>query len=36
MAISFGIGIYGLITLAIVVLLILRAPLWQEKGCNLN
>jgi membrane protease YdiL (CAAX protease family) len=31
-AFSFGIGIYGLVTLAIVGLLILRDPLWRGKG----
>jgi uncharacterized protein len=36
MAFSFGIGIYGLVTLAIVVLLIVRDPLWRQKGSNLS
>jgi hypothetical protein len=34
-AFSFGIGIYGLVTLAIVALLILRDPVWRGKGSNL-
>jgi len=29
---SFGVGIYGIATLALVALLILRDPLWQSKG----
>jgi membrane protease YdiL (CAAX protease family) len=29
---SFGVGLYGLITLAIVVLLILRDPIWKRNG----
>ena len=29
---SFGAGIYGLITLAVIVLLLLRDPVWQEPG----
>ncbi len=31
-AFSFGIGVYGLITLAIVALLILRDPIWRGSG----
>ena len=34
-AFSFGIGIYGIVTLAIVVLLILRDPIWRGKGNSL-
>ena len=34
-AFSFGLGIYGLVTLAIVALLILRDPIWRGKGGNL-
>jgi membrane protease YdiL (CAAX protease family) len=34
-AFSFGIGIYGVITLAIVTLLVLRDPIWRGKGGNL-
>ena len=34
-AFSFGIGIYGLATLAIVALLVLRDPIWRGKGSNL-
>ncbi|MBV9357152.1 MAG: CPBP family intramembrane metalloprotease, partial [Chloroflexi bacterium] len=30
-AFSFGIGVYGLVTLALVAALILRDPLWQDK-----
>ena len=33
-AFSFGIGIYGIATLAIVSLLVLRAPVWRGKGSN--
>jgi membrane protease YdiL (CAAX protease family) len=33
---SFGIGIYGLATLAIAALLILRDPIWRGKGSNLD
>lgn len=32
---SFGLGIYGLATMAIVVLLILRDPIWRGKGSTL-
>jgi membrane protease YdiL (CAAX protease family) len=35
-AFSFGIGIYGIATLAIVALLILRDPIWRGKGSNLT
>jgi membrane protease YdiL (CAAX protease family) len=35
-AFSFGIGIYGLATLAIVALLILRDPVWRGKGSSLT
>ncbi len=31
-AFAFGIGIYGIVTLAMVVLLILRDPIWRDKG----
>ena len=34
-AFSFGIGIYGLVTLAVVALLVLRDPIWRGKGSNL-
>lgn len=35
-AFSFGIGIYGIATLAIVALLILRDPVWRGNGSNLD
>jgi membrane protease YdiL (CAAX protease family) len=35
-AFSFGIGIYGIATLAIVALLVLRDPVWRGKGSNLT
>ena len=35
-AFSFGIGIYGIATLAIIALLILRDPIWRGKGSNLT
>jgi membrane protease YdiL (CAAX protease family) len=35
-AFSFDIGIYGIATLVIVALLILRDPIWREKGSNLT
>jgi membrane protease YdiL (CAAX protease family) len=35
-AFSFGIGIYGIATLAIVALLILRDPIWRGQGSNLT
>jgi membrane protease YdiL (CAAX protease family) len=34
-AFSFGIGIFGIATLAIVALLILRDPIWRGKGSSL-
>ena len=34
-AFSFGVGIYGIATLAIVALLILRDPIWRDKGSSL-
>ena len=34
-AFSFDIGIYGIVTLAIVALLILRDPIWRGTGSNL-
>ena len=34
-AFSFGVGIYGVATLAIIALLILRDPVWRGKGINL-
>ena len=34
-AFSFGIGIYGIATLAVVALLILRDPIWRGKGSSL-
>jgi membrane protease YdiL (CAAX protease family) len=33
-AFSFGIGIYGILMLAIVALLILRDPIWRQKSSN--
>jgi membrane protease YdiL (CAAX protease family) len=35
-AFSFDIGIYGIATLAIVVILILRDPIWRGKGSSLT
>lgn len=35
-AFSFGIGIYGIATLAIVTILILRDPIWRGRGSNLR
>jgi membrane protease YdiL (CAAX protease family) len=35
-AFSFGIGIYGIATLAIVALLVLRDPIWRGKGSSLG
>jgi uncharacterized protein len=35
-AFSFGIGIYGIATLAVVVLLILRDPIWRGRGSSLD
>ena len=35
-AFSFGIGIYGIATLAIVALFVLRDPVWRGKGSNLT
>jgi membrane protease YdiL (CAAX protease family) len=35
-AFSFGIGVYSLVTLAIVAFLILRDPVWRGKGSNLT
>ena len=35
-AFSFGIGIYGIATLAVVALLVLRDPVWRSKGSNLS
>jgi membrane protease YdiL (CAAX protease family) len=35
-AFSFGIGVYGIATLAILVLLVLRDPIWRGKGSNLG
>ncbi len=34
-AFSFGIGIYGIVTLAIVALVILRDPIWRGRGSSL-
>jgi uncharacterized protein len=34
-AFSFGIGIYGIATLAVVALLLLRDPVWKDRGSNL-
>jgi membrane protease YdiL (CAAX protease family) len=35
-AFSFDIGVYGIATLAIVALLVLRDPVWRGKGSNLT
>jgi membrane protease YdiL (CAAX protease family) len=35
-AFSFDIGIYGIATLAVVALLVLRDPVWRGKGSNLT
>ncbi len=35
-AFSFDIGIYGIATLAVVALLVLRDPVWQGRGSNLT
>jgi hypothetical protein len=35
-AFSFGIGIYGIATLAIVAVLVLRDPVWRGTGSNLT
>jgi membrane protease YdiL (CAAX protease family) len=35
-AFSFGIGLYGIVMLALLALLIFRDPLWREKGSNLE
>jgi membrane protease YdiL (CAAX protease family) len=34
-AFSFGVGIYGIATLALITFLILRAPVWQGRGKSL-
>ena len=34
-AFSFGIGIFGIATMAIIALLVLRDPIWRVKGSNL-
>jgi len=34
-AFSFGVGIYGIATLALITLLILRAPVWRGRGSSL-
>jgi membrane protease YdiL (CAAX protease family) len=34
-AFSFGIGIYGIATLAIVAFFILRDPIWRDRGSNM-
>jgi membrane protease YdiL (CAAX protease family) len=34
-AFSFGIGIYGIVILAFIALLILRDPIWRDRGSNL-
>ena len=34
-AFSFGVGIYGIATLALITFLILRAPIWRGKGSSL-
>jgi membrane protease YdiL (CAAX protease family) len=34
-AFSFGIGIYGIVTLAIITLLVLRDPIWKGRGSGL-
>jgi CAAX protease family protein len=35
-AFSFGIGIYGIVMLALIALLMFRDPVWREKGSNLE
>jgi len=35
-AFSFGVGIYGIATLALITLLILRAPVWRSRGSSLS
>jgi membrane protease YdiL (CAAX protease family) len=35
-AFSFGIGIYGIATLAIIAFIVLRDPIWRDKGSNLQ
>ena len=35
-AFSFGVGIYGIATLAVIAFFILRDPIWREKGDNLS
>ena len=32
---SFGVGIYGIATLALITLLVLRAPVWRGRGSSL-
>jgi uncharacterized protein len=32
---SFGVGIYGIATLALITLLVLRAPIWRGRGISL-
>jgi uncharacterized protein len=34
-AFSFGIGIYGIVILAFIALLILRDPIWRDRGSTL-
>jgi membrane protease YdiL (CAAX protease family) len=34
-AFSFGVGIYGIATLALITLLLLRAPVWRGRGSSL-
>lgn len=33
-AFSFGVGMYGIATLAIIVIIVLRDPVWRGKGGN--
>ena len=35
-AFSFDIGIYGIATLAVVAILVLRDPVWRGKGSHLT
>ncbi len=34
-AFSFGVGIYGIATLAVVALVVLRDPIWRAKGSGI-
>ncbi len=35
-AFSFGVGIYGIATLALITLLLLRAPIWRSRSSSLS